>query len=72
MKQVKLNTLMAGPTSSGSPGDVIEVSDEQAAALLAGKYATLVETAAVEAPEKAVIPAAKRRKLKTAAGKPKR
>lgn len=62
--RVEMLKLRAGPGVLSKPGDVIVVSREEGAALLAGRYARLVagekqsppeiETASVTAPETAV------------------
>lgn len=60
--KIKLKTLMAGPDGVFQPGDVRDVSREQAIALVAGGYAEAfeplheqpVETAVMTPPERAV------------------
>lgn len=66
--KVKLNSLYCSPRGVFHPGAVIDVSDEEGAQLIAGRYATafvaseaskpaepapVIETAAVAAPENA-------------------
>jgi len=55
MKQIRMKTLMAGPTCTRHPGEVCMVSPEEAAVLVDGGYAEAVvgpeETAAKAAPE---------------------
>ncbi len=57
---------MAGPLGVREPGQVIEVSEEEAARLIAAGFAVKekgeVETADVEPPEKTVLPRGKPRK----------
>ena len=74
--RVRLKTLMAGPEGVFLPGSVIEVSPEEANALIAGGFAEQVEqsgkteatepapveTAAVEPGYRAVRPTARPRK----------
>ncbi len=74
--KIRLITLMAGPEGVFPPGSVIEVSPEEARALVAGGYAEpvlrtaapakaeppAVETAAVQPGSRAVRPEAKARK----------
>jgi len=74
--KVRLKTLMAGPEGVFLPGSVIEVSSEEARALIAGGFAEPAEqpgkpeaadpapfeTAAVEPGNRAVRPAARPRK----------
>ena len=73
--KIRLITLMAGPEGVFPPGSVIEVSPEEARALIAGGYAehvppaalpkvepSAVETAAVQPGSRAVRPEAKARK----------
>ncbi|MCP4161223.1 MAG: hypothetical protein GY760_14205 [Deltaproteobacteria bacterium] len=38
MKEIKLKTIYANEEQNGSPGDTIEVPDEEYDALIAGKY----------------------------------
>ncbi len=68
--KIRLKTLMAGPEGVFPPGSVIEVSSEEARALIAGGYAEpvpnpdapqapelpVVETAALEPGSRAVKP----------------
>lgn len=63
MPKVQLRTLMAGPEGVLQPG-WHEFDEETAQALVAGGYAVqeVVETAAVEAPEQAVMPRGARKK----------
>ena len=42
--KIKLSTLMAGPTGSHQPGDVIEVDDKTGHALIAGNYGSEIIT----------------------------
>jgi len=63
MRAVKLLTTMAGPGGCYHPGDVVSLPAEKAEILINGGYAeavklTAIETAAVETPEKAVLPKA--------------
>jgi hypothetical protein len=74
--KIRLKTLMAGPDGVFPPGSVIEVSPEEARALIAGGYAEsvprpavapkaeppAVETAAVQPGSRAVRPESKARK----------
>ena len=74
--KIRLITLMAGPEGVFPPGSVIEVSPEEARALIAGGYAEpvprpaaapkveppAVETAAVQPGSRAVRPESKARK----------
>ena len=74
--KIRLITLMAGPEGVFPPGSVIEVSPEEARALIAGGYAepvphlaaapkvepSAIETAAVQPGSRAVRPEAKARK----------
>ena len=74
--KVRLLTLMAGPEGVVHPGAVIEVSPEEAEALITGGFAERVEqsgkpetaepapveTAAIEPGNRAVRPAARPRK----------
>ncbi len=74
--KIRLKTLMAGPEGVFLPGSVIEVSPEEARALIAGGYAETVprpaaqqkdeppavETAAVQPGSRAVRPEPKPRK----------
>jgi hypothetical protein len=74
--KIRLKTLMAGPEGVFPPGSVIEVSPEEARALIAGGYAEAVprpaaqekdelpavETAAVQPGSRAVRPESKARK----------
>ncbi len=74
--KIRLITLMAGPEGVFPPGSVIEVSPEEARALIAGGFAEPVnrptgsaaaesppvETAAFEPGNRAVKPAARPRK----------
>ena len=74
--KIRLITLMAGPEGVFPPGSVIEVSPEEARALIAGGYAEPVprqaappkdelppvETAAVQPGSRAVRPESKARK----------
>ena len=75
--RIKMLTTMAGPDGSANAGQVIDMDDERAVALLEGGYAEAVkaevetvevETAAVEAPEQAVTrgPGVKRRRTRRA------
>ncbi|HJT63085.1 MAG TPA: hypothetical protein VJ797_15555 [Burkholderiales bacterium] len=57
--QVKLRTILAGPTLSGGPGDTVTVDNETGAALVAGGYAVAVD------PVKASPVAAARRETAT-------
>ena len=73
MRTVRMIKLMAGPDGVVQPGAVIQVDDQTADALVNHHAAELVspavsqktaraeETATLEAPERAVQPAAKRR-----------
>lgn len=49
--RVRMLTLSAGPAGVVQPGAVVEVSDEEGRALIAGRYAELVEV-----PIKAAVP----------------
>ena len=74
--KVRLKTTMAGPKGVFLPESAVEVSNEEAEALIAGGFAVAleqgvelavagpapVETAAVEPGERAVKPAARARK----------
>ena len=74
--KIRLKTLMAGPGGVFLPGSVIEVSPEEARALIAGGYAEAVprpaappqnepppvETAAIQPGSRAVRPESKARK----------
>lgn len=74
--KVRLKTLMAGPEGVFPPESVVEVSREEAEALIAGGFAEVlqqpgrpsepdpvpVETAAIEPGDRAVKPAARPRK----------
>jgi len=61
--KVRLLTLIAGPAGVFQPGAVVDVSEIMARELIAGRYAEaveigrvpLVETAALEPPEAAVL-----------------
>lgn len=44
--KVKLNSILAGPTLRGQPGQVIEVDDATGKQLLAGNFASPVAMAA--------------------------
>jgi hypothetical protein len=62
MRKVRFITIDAGPGGVRHPGQVVDVSDEEAAALIAGKHAVYVEapareTTAVRQPETATPPA---------------
>jgi len=70
--KIRLKTLMAGPDGVFPPGSVIEVSPEEAQALIAGGYAERlerppekaeVEVAAVEPGSRATRPSARPRKI---------
>lgn len=41
--KIRLHTTMAGPGGSAQPGDVIDVPEHEAAAMIAGGYATAVD-----------------------------
>ena len=43
MQRVKLQTILAGPNGNGQPGDVLEMTDEDAAELIAGRFAVAVD-----------------------------
>ncbi len=74
--KIRLITLMAGPAGVFPPGSVLEVSPEEARALIAGGYAEpvprpaaapkveppAVETATIQPGSRAVRPEAKARK----------
>ncbi len=74
--KIRLKTLMAGPEGVFPPASVIETSDDEARALIAGGFAepvhrspgsapadaSAVETAAFEPGNRAVKPAARPRK----------
>jgi hypothetical protein len=74
--KVQLKTLMVGPEGVFPPGSMIEVSPEEARALIAGRFAEsvpraaappkdelpAVETAAIQPGSRAVRPEAKARK----------
>lgn len=66
--RVLMKTIYAGPNGQAGPGESIELTEAEAAALVAGGYAeavadsapvveqpAAVEVAAVEQPEKAVV-----------------
>lgn len=54
--RIRLKAVMAGPKGSFQPGEVLDLPDPEARALIAGEYAELVESA-VDAPaETAVAP----------------
>lgn len=71
--KVKLTRIMAGPGGVFAAGSTIDVDDEQASALIAGRYAEALEAARVvvsapaetatapRAPERAVRPPARKR-----------
>ena len=76
-KVVKMNTLSAGPRGVLVPGQVVALPDEEADALVRGRYAEPVdwqpastgvavspegETATAEPPENAMKPRMRRRK----------
>jgi len=74
MKKVRLRTLMAGPEGCHPSGSVISLEDAQADELVSAGYAEyveepkpsqdVIEVAVVEAPEKAILPRRKARRLK--------
>ncbi|MFM2345357.1 MAG: hypothetical protein RL654_110 [Pseudomonadota bacterium] len=41
--KIRLKTIMAGPGGSAGPGDVVDVPDDEAAALIEGGYASAVD-----------------------------
>ena len=41
--KIRLKTIMAGPGGSAGPGDVVDVPDDEASALIEGGYATAVD-----------------------------
>ncbi len=65
--KIRLKTVMAGPEGVFSPGTVIEVTGEEAQALLSAGYADPVEftpeTAAIDPGMRAVRPASRPRKI---------
>lgn len=60
MPRVRLNTLYASPLVVIQPGSIVDLSDEEAAELIAGHYASPVDYDQPEdgAPETAEAPAA--------------
>ena len=72
--RIEMITQMAGPDGNASPGQIIDVDPQTAQALADGGYAVIVdnpakveqppviETAAMEPQEKAVMPKARKRK----------
>jgi hypothetical protein len=58
--RIKLRTLMAGPKGVARPGEIIDVDQETAGALIAGRHAWLVddepriETTSIEPEETAM------------------
>ena len=45
MQRVKLQTILAGPNGNGHPGDILNMTDEAAEALVAGRFAVAVDVA---------------------------
>lgn len=41
--KIRLKTIMAGPGGAAGPGDVVDVPDDEASALIEGGYATAVD-----------------------------
>ncbi len=68
--RIKMVVGMAGPLGTREPGQVIEVSKEEAERLIAAGFAVpaenkgKIEAATVGPPEKAVLPAVQRKKVK--------
>lgn len=67
--RVKMLTTAAGPEGVFPAGQVVDVDEKLAKAFIAGGYAEvvdkpIVESAVIEPPEKAVLPAAKRKRVK--------
>jgi len=68
--RVKMLTTAASPDGVFLAGQVVDVDEKLAKAFITGGYAEAVdkpktpETAAIEPPEKAVLPAAKRKAVK--------
>jgi hypothetical protein len=70
--RVKMITTAAGPDGVFLAGQVVDIEEKLAKAFIAGGYAktvekverSVVESASIEAPEKAVLPNAKRKKVK--------
>lgn len=67
--KIRMITRAAGPELSAEPGQVVDVAEIVGQALVEAGFATLVgdksqrvEAAAVEAPERAVKPAARKRR----------
>lgn len=63
----RIRMLTEGPNNNHEVGEILEVDADRAAVLVEGgyaEYADVPETAAVEAPEKAVLPRGKTRKVK--------
>lgn len=50
---------MAGPNAQASPGDPVMVDDKTGKALVAGGFATEIESASIAPPEKAQMAKAK-------------
>ncbi len=65
--RVLMKTTAAGPGGVRLSGVIVEVSAEEGAALIAGRFAERLggerETATAEPPENAMMSAAKRRKV---------
>lgn len=58
--KVKMKSIKAGPSGNAMPGETIDISAEEAKALTDGGFADeVVETASIAPPEKAVLPKAK-------------
>ncbi len=68
--RVRMLATAAGPGGVFLAGQVVDIDPKLAKAFIAGGYAEAVdkptapESAAIEAPEKAVLPAAKRKAVK--------
>lgn len=74
MKRVLMRTTMAGPAGVRLVHTAHVVEDDEAAALIDGGFATAVdglESATVEAAERAVLPEARPRRVATKRGRKK-
>jgi hypothetical protein len=56
MPRVRLLTVMAGPAGCHDVGAIIDVDDDTAAALVAGRFAIDLDGATAPAPETAELP----------------
>jgi hypothetical protein len=68
--QIRMRTLSAGPSGTRHPGEIVDVSEAEAAALVAGGYAepvapfpgrSEIQSASVNPPENAALPRPRRR-----------